>query len=66
MDTFRALVKAGEKSARALEVTEDLIWWNPGHYSIWCVSPFFSALVEDTDSESQGIPRRVPLRDEGG
>ncbi|KAK4703335.1 protein farnesyltransferase/geranylgeranyltransferase type-1 subunit alpha, partial [Phenoliferia sp. Uapishka_3] len=35
MDLFRALVKAGEKSPRALDLTEDLIRMNPGHYSIW-------------------------------
>ncbi|KAI5474636.1 protein farnesyltransferase/geranylgeranyltransferase type-1 subunit alpha [Pseudohyphozyma bogoriensis] len=35
MDTFRALVHAGEKSARGIELTEVLIRLNPGHYSIW-------------------------------
>ncbi|ORY92535.1 hypothetical protein BCR35DRAFT_285887 [Leucosporidium creatinivorum] len=35
MDTFRALVAKGEKSPRAIEVTEQLIRMNPGHYSIW-------------------------------
>jgi protein farnesyltransferase/geranylgeranyltransferase type-1 subunit alpha len=35
MDTFRALVKKNEKSARGLEITEVLIRLNPGHFSIW-------------------------------
>ncbi|KAL8283929.1 hypothetical protein RQP46_005361 [Phenoliferia psychrophenolica] len=35
MDMFRALVQANEKSARGLELTEDLIYMNPGHYSVW-------------------------------
>lgn len=37
MDTFRALVAKGGKSPRAVEVTEQLIRMNPGHYSIWWV-----------------------------
>ncbi|GAA6060079.1 hypothetical protein JCM10212_003040 [Sporobolomyces blumeae] len=35
MDTFRALVKKGEKSERTLEVTAHIIQMNPGHYSVW-------------------------------
>ncbi|GAA5928713.1 uncharacterized protein JCM15063_003948 [Sporobolomyces koalae] len=35
MDTFRALVQKGEKSKRTLELTEDIIQMNPGHYSVW-------------------------------
>ncbi|GAA5939445.1 hypothetical protein JCM3775_001714 [Rhodotorula graminis] len=35
MDTFRALVKKGEKSERTLEVTQWIIRLNPGHYSVW-------------------------------
>lgn len=35
MDTFRAIVKKGEKSKRTLELTELIIQFNPGHYSVW-------------------------------
>ncbi|GAA5860610.1 hypothetical protein JCM5353_004069, partial [Sporobolomyces roseus] len=34
MDTFRAIVKKGEKSKRTLELTELIIQFNPGHYSV--------------------------------
>lgn len=37
MDTFRAIVKKGEKSKRTLELTELIIQFNPGHYSVWFV-----------------------------
>ncbi|KJA18001.1 hypothetical protein HYPSUDRAFT_145674 [Hypholoma sublateritium FD-334 SS-4] len=33
---FRAIVQAGEKSARVLELTENIIRQNPAHYSAWC------------------------------
>jgi len=36
-DYFRAIVKAGELSARVLELTESIIRMNPAHYSAWCV-----------------------------
>ncbi|CAE6437386.1 unnamed protein product, partial [Rhizoctonia solani] len=32
---FRALVQAGERSKRGLELTEHLINLNPAHYSVW-------------------------------
>ena len=32
---FRAIVKAGERSPRVLELTEAVIRLNPGHYSAW-------------------------------
>ncbi|KAJ1649054.1 hypothetical protein IWQ61_009736 [Dispira simplex] len=32
---FRAIVRSDEKSARALELTEEIIWLNPGHYTAW-------------------------------
>ncbi|GAA6027443.1 hypothetical protein JCM8097_007866 [Rhodosporidiobolus ruineniae] len=35
MDTFRAMIAKGEKSARTLELTEYLIQSNPGHYTVW-------------------------------
>ncbi|GAA5861090.1 hypothetical protein JCM8547_008031 [Rhodosporidiobolus lusitaniae] len=35
MDTFRAMIAKGEKSKRTIELTEDLIQMNPGHYSVW-------------------------------
>jgi hypothetical protein len=38
-DYFRAIVKAGEKSSRVLQLTETIIRLNPAHYSAWCV-PF--------------------------
>ncbi|KAJ6612684.1 protein prenylyltransferase [Mycena sp. CBHHK59/15] len=34
-DYFRGIVKAGEKSARVLELTEHVIRLNPAHYSAW-------------------------------
>ncbi|KAJ7485547.1 hypothetical protein FB451DRAFT_59548 [Mycena latifolia] len=34
-DYLRAVVKAGEQSARALELTEHVIRLNPAHYSAW-------------------------------
>jgi hypothetical protein len=35
MDYFRALVQAGERSNRGLELSEHLINLNPAHYSVW-------------------------------
>jgi protein farnesyltransferase/geranylgeranyltransferase type-1 subunit alpha len=32
---FRAIVKAGEKSPRVMELTEGIIRQNPAHYSAW-------------------------------
>ncbi|KAF7325342.1 hypothetical protein MVEN_02634900 [Mycena venus] len=34
-DYFRAVVKAGEKSERVLQLTEHVIRLNPAHYSAW-------------------------------
>ncbi|KAJ3045772.1 hypothetical protein HDV00_007898 [Rhizophlyctis rosea] len=34
-DYFRAIAQAGEKSERALELTEYIINENPAHYTIW-------------------------------
>ncbi|KAL4079430.1 hypothetical protein J3A83DRAFT_1093171 [Scleroderma citrinum] len=34
-DYFRAIVKAGEKSVRVLDLTESIIRKNPAHYSAW-------------------------------
>ncbi|KAH9973756.1 hypothetical protein BGW80DRAFT_1437112 [Lactifluus volemus] len=34
-DYFRAIVKAGEKSSRVLQLTETIIRLNPAHYSAW-------------------------------
>lgn len=35
MDYFRAIYQAGEISERALELTEQVIWVNPAHYTVW-------------------------------
>ncbi|KAG8754333.1 CAAX geranylgeranyltransferase alpha subunit [Ceratobasidium sp. 428] len=35
MDYFRAILKAGERSKRGLELTEYLIQLNPAHYTVW-------------------------------
>ncbi|KAJ1959620.1 CAAX geranylgeranyltransferase alpha subunit [Dispira parvispora] len=35
MGYFRAIMRSNEKSARALELTEEIIWLNPGHYTAW-------------------------------
>ncbi|KAG0174538.1 1,3-beta-D-glucan synthase [Apophysomyces sp. BC1015] len=35
MDYFRALIRCNEKSARALELTADIIEMNPAHYTVW-------------------------------
>lgn len=35
MDYFRAIIKAGERSLRGLELTEHLIQLNPAHYTVW-------------------------------
>lgn len=35
MDHFRAISAAGERSERALELTETIIRMNPAHYTIW-------------------------------
>jgi len=40
MDVFRAIVKKGEMSERALELTEFLIGYNPAHYYIWYIINF--------------------------
>ncbi|KAF9450611.1 protein prenylyltransferase [Macrolepiota fuliginosa MF-IS2] len=34
-DYFRAIVKAGERSARVLQLTQELIRLNPAHYTAW-------------------------------
>lgn len=43
MDYFRALVQAGERSQRGLELTEHLINLNPAHYSVWYMRLCYSA-----------------------
>jgi protein farnesyltransferase/geranylgeranyltransferase type-1 subunit alpha len=35
MDYFRAIAALGEKSDRALELTETIIRLNPAHYTVW-------------------------------
>lgn len=35
MDFFRAVSASGEKSERALELTETIIRMNPAHYTVW-------------------------------
>ena len=37
MDHFRGLAATGEKSERALELTETIIRMNPAHYTVWSV-----------------------------
>ncbi|KAF8882468.1 farnesyltransferase [Infundibulicybe gibba] len=34
-DYFRGITRTGEKSARVLEITEDIIRMNPAHYTAW-------------------------------
>lgn len=40
MDYFRAISATGEKSERALELTETIIRMNPAHYTVWRVGVF--------------------------
>ncbi|RKP40338.1 hypothetical protein BJ085DRAFT_42542 [Dimargaris cristalligena] len=35
MDYFRAISRQKELSPRALQLTEEIIWINPGHYTAW-------------------------------
>lgn len=43
MDHFRAIAAAGEKSERALELTETIIRMNPAHYTVWYVERYMLA-----------------------
>lgn len=35
MDYFRAVTRTNEKSARVLNLIEDIIDMNPAHYTVW-------------------------------
>ena len=37
MDYFRALLRSGEKSERALQLTGEIISMNPTNYNVWFV-----------------------------
>ncbi|KAF8961814.1 hypothetical protein BDZ97DRAFT_1176015 [Flammula alnicola] len=57
---FRAIVRAGEKSPRVLELTENIIRQNPAHYSAWQYryETLISLLSSSpTPEASEGLPR---------
>lgn len=42
MNYFRGIIKTGEKSERALSLTEDIITMNNSNYNIWLAIFYFS------------------------
>lgn len=51
MDYFRALVATREKSARGLDLTELIIRFNPGHYSIWAYRAEILMKLRETEGD---------------
>jgi protein farnesyltransferase/geranylgeranyltransferase type-1 subunit alpha len=54
MDLFRAVMKSGELSERALQLTEELLDENPGGYTVWqyrreCLRALGADLEEELD-----------------
>jgi protein farnesyltransferase/geranylgeranyltransferase type-1 subunit alpha len=35
MEYFRAITRRGEHSARVLQLTQQILELNPGHYTVW-------------------------------
>ncbi|PPQ79078.1 hypothetical protein CVT25_002303 [Psilocybe cyanescens] len=63
---FRAIVQSGEKSARVLDLTENIIRQNPAHYSAWQYryETLIALLPTPTPSSHPLLTAEVELMDE--
>ncbi|XP_053991988.1 protein farnesyltransferase/geranylgeranyltransferase type-1 subunit alpha [Hylaeus anthracinus] len=61
-DYFRAILKSGEKSERALELTTNCIWLNPANYTVWQYRrEILKALGKELRDELKFIKRLINI-----